>query len=114
MRARVCASLLALAFCQSCCTQALWKGIEPTRDTAWFSATAVSEQDLIARGVEYRKCDDPLLGSGYLVKKGRLEMFKGWAIVTLATPVTVAIDGVAITIYGVLTSPDLLLDIFLR
>ena len=108
MRFRSIIVLIVLVLCQSCCTQALWNRIEPTRDTVWFSAASVSEQELVARGVEYRKCEDPLLGSGYVVKKTGLERFRDWTIVTLVTPVTVVIDGTAIVVYAVLTNPEIL------
>ncbi|MDA0577724.1 MAG: hypothetical protein O3B24_06450, partial [Verrucomicrobia bacterium] len=56
------------------------------------------ERALVTHGVHYRKFADRE-PRGYLVEKSSMQKLGDYTVRTLATPITVVIDGTAIAIY---------------
>jgi hypothetical protein len=79
-------------------TKALWENTNPN-DHIWIPASAITEADLIRKRVSYRKCDEESLDlHGYLVKKSAIRKFGDYTVRTLATPVTVTVDGTVVVV----------------
>lgn len=97
LAANLVAALLAAILCSACCTQALWQNVNPA-ERVWIPAGSVTEETLIRKGVAYQKFDreDP---KGYLVKKSSLRKLGEYTLLTLATPITVAVDGTMTAVY---------------
>ena len=94
---------IALLLCQSCCTKVLWSAASP-HNVVWIKQGAISEAALKARGVEYRKCEDAVLGSGFVIEKTKAEKFRDYSVVALGTPITLVLDGVTLVVQAVLSA----------
>ena len=102
------ALLLVAQFCTSCAgienvsvTCKLWDDADP-HSRIWIPADKITEQELQKRGVKYEKFTNGQL-NGYVVHKSSLEKFGDYTVLTLGTPITVAIDaaGAAVAVGAV-------------
>ena len=96
--------LIALLLCQSCCTKVLWSAASP-RNVVWIKQGSLSEETLKAKGVEYRKCEDSVLGTGFVIEKTKVEKFRDYSVVVLGTPITLVVDGVTLVVQAILSDP---------
>jgi len=88
--------LLLIMACSSCLTKTVWDNINPN-EHVWIPADSITEASLIKKGIEFEKFDqkDP---KGYLVKKSALRKLGDYTLLTLATPITVTLDGTMIVV----------------
>jgi len=77
------------------CTAALWDRMDPEKPV-WMPASQVTEEELQAQGLTYRKSQIPLAHpvDGYLVEKTDMQKFRDRVVLVTATPFTVVADGV--------------------
>ncbi len=83
--------LLAVLLASSCATRKLIKDTS-LGERIWIDASSMSEEELIRRHVDYRKYTDEL-GTGYLVKKNKIQKFRDIMIRATGTPITLAVDA---------------------
>ena len=93
--------------CVSGCTSLLWNTVNP-EERVWIPANQITEAELKKRGIEYEKCEGML--QGYLVRKSKMQRLRDYTVLTLATPITVALDGafVVVCFWAVIKEPSLL------
>jgi hypothetical protein len=80
----------------------MWDTFDP-QEPVWIPASTITEAELTKKGIEYRKSSserDP----GYVVKKGSLRKFGEYTLLTLATPLTVIVDGTGFVLCTVVLS----------
>lgn len=86
---------LALWLLSGCgATRAMWEATDPD-DMVVLSAAEVTEEELQERNIAYGVLEN---GEGYLVVKSDARRFGDYAIRTVATPVTVIVDGALFTV----------------
>ncbi len=89
---------LATSLCASCATTSLWESTNP-RERVLIPESQITQAELDRRGVAYESYNG-LFGSGYLVEKGRLRKFADYTLLTLGTPIAVAVDAVTTVSVG--------------
>ena len=89
--------ILLILICSSCLTKTVWDNINPN-ENVWIPADSITEVSLIKNGIRYEKFDqkEP---KGYLVKKSAIRKLGDYTLLTLATPITVTVDGVIIAVF---------------
>ena len=86
-------------------TKDLWGGTDPNHK-AWIDVEEITEEELKARGVPYRRYSTEKM-DGFIVEKSDREKLKDYTYRALGTPVTLAADaavaaGAAIVVVGMM------------
>ena len=88
------------------CTAALWKSVNP-EEPVWVPGSQVTEEQLQAKGLEYRKARlmlaEPV--DGYFVEKTTPQKSRDYLLLLAATPFTIVADGAALMVVGLVDDP---------